>query len=177
MRGDGAELVDEIEGLLTAPLRVAARQAVNVDPVKQIRCRVERLSPLPLVPVLTQHLPLEPVQHRHTPASGLLDHRGSEQRSQREMRVFGSGITGIRAFAPRIRARVLVRLLPVRPRINPPRGYARLGEHSERPDLEAGNLAQSILDAVEGGVHSQQQRRGHVTSVGVPRNGVDHLLA
>ena len=50
-------------------------------------------------------------------------------------------------------------------------------EHGERPDLEAGNLAQSIPDAVEGGVHGHAQRRGHVTSVGVPRNRADRLLA
>ena len=184
--GDRAKLVDEITGLLTAPLRVAARQAVNVDPVKQIRGRVERLSPLPLVPVLAQHLPLEPVQHRHTPVGGLLDYRRVEQHHQRKMRLLGSGITGIRVFTPRtracvlvrlLRARVLVRLFLVRQRVEPPRGHPRLGEHGKRPDLEAGNLAQSIPDAVEGGVHGHAQRRGHVTSVGVPRNGVDRLLA
>ena len=178
--GDGAELVDEITGLPPPPVRILTGQAVDVDPVKQIRGRVERLSPLPLVPVLAQHLPLEPVQHRHTPVGGLLNHRRLGERRQCEMCVL-SGTMRICVFNRRIRACVLVRLSRVRvlfhQGVDPPCGHARLGEHGKRPDLEAGNLAQSFVDAVEGGVHGHAQRRGHVTSVGVPRNRADHLPA
>ena len=178
--GDGAELVDEITGLTAAPLRVAARQAVNVHPVEQVRCRVERLGAFAVVPVLAQHLGLKPVQHRHAPVGGLLNHRRLGERRQCEIRIL-SGTMRIRVFNRRIPACVLVRLIRARvlfhQGVEPPRGHPRLGEHGERPDLEAGHPTQTIPDAVEGGVHGQAQRRGHVTSVGVPRNGVDRLLA
>ena len=77
--GDGAELLDEITGLPTAPLRVLTGQVVHVDPVEQVLRRVERPSPFPRVPVLAQHLPLKTVQHRHIPVGGLLDDRCVEE--------------------------------------------------------------------------------------------------
>ena len=183
--GDRAKLVDEIPGLPTAPVRVLTRQAAYVHLVEHIRRRVERLSPFLPVPVLAQHLPLKPVQHRHAPVGGLLDHRRVEQRRQREMCLLGSGITGLRVFARRPRTRVLVRLIRaralgrlvvLRSGVDPPCGHPGLSEHSERPDLEAGHPTQSAPDATEGGVHSQQQRPGHVISIRIPRNGADHLL-
>ena len=172
--GDGAELLDEITGLPTAPLRVLTGQVVHVDPVEHVRGRVERPSPFPRVPVLAQYLPLKTVQHGHAPIGGLLDHRRVEQRRQREMRVFGSGLTGIRVFTRPTRTRVRIRLIRtralgrlvvLRPGVDPPCGHPGLSEHSERPDLAAGHPTQSALDATEGGVHSQQQRPGHVISV------------
>ena len=172
--GDGAELVDEITGFPPTLLRVLPPQTPNVDPVEQIRGRVERLSPFLPVPVLAQHLPLKTVQHRHAPISGLLDHRRVEQRRQREMRLLGSGLTGIHVFTRPTRTRVRIRLIRtralgrlvvLRPGVDPPCGHPGLSEHSERPDLAAGHPTQSALDATEGGVHSQQQRPGHVISV------------
>ena len=183
--GDGAELVDEITDLPPPPLRVLTGQAAYVHLVEHVRGRVERPSPFPLVPVLAQHLPLKTVQHRHTPVGGLLDHRRVEQRRQREMRLLGSGLTGIHVFTRPTRTRVRVRLIRtralgrlvvLRPGVDPPCGHPRLSEHSERPDLEAGHPTQSALDATEGGVHSQQQRPGHVISIRIPRNRTDHLL-
>ena len=183
--GDGAELVDEITGLPTAPLRVLPPQAVHVHLVEHVRRRIERLSPFLRDPVLAQHLPLKTVQHGHAPVGGLLDHRRVEQRRQREMRVLGSGLTGIRVFTrriracsriPLIRAHALGRLVILRPGVDPPCGHPRLSEHTERPDLESAHLAQPAPDATEGGVHSQQQRPGHVISIRIPRNRADHLL-
>ena len=116
------------------------------------------------------------MQHRHTLAGGLLDHRRLGERRQREMRVL-SGIKGIRVFTRRTRTRVLARPFFVRKGVDPPGGHARLGEHGERADLEAGHPTQPIVDAAEGGVHGHAQRRGHVTGVGVPRNRADHLPA
>ena len=89
------------------------------------------------------------------------------------MRVLSGRITGICVFTRNTRIRTCVL---VRPKADPPSGHARLGEHGERPDLEAGYPTQSILDAIEGGVHGQGQRQRHVMSVGVPRNRADHLL-
>ena len=125
--GDGAELVDEITGLTAAPLRVAARQAINIHPVKQIRRRAECLSAFVVVPVLAQHLPLKTVQHRYTLVGGLLDHRRFGERRQCEMCVL-SGTMRICVFNRRIHACVLVRLSRVRvlfhQGVDPPCGHA-----------------------------------------------------
>ena len=125
--GDGAELLDEITGLPTAPLRVLTGQTANIHPVEYVRGRVERPSPFPRDPVLAQHLPLKTVQHRYTLVGGLLDHRRFGERRQREMRVL-SGIKGIRVFNRRIRTRVLIRLSRVRvlfhQGVDPPCGHA-----------------------------------------------------
>ena len=125
--GDGAELVDEITGLPSAPLRILTRQAVHVHLAEKVRCRAERLNPFLWVPALAQHLPLKPVQHRHTPVGGLLDHRRFGERRQCEMCVL-SGTMRIRVFNRRIHACVLVRLSRVRvlfhQGVDPPCGHA-----------------------------------------------------
>ena len=125
--GDGAELVDEITGLPTAPGRVLARQAVNIRPVEHVRSRVERLRTLLRDPVLAQYLRLETVQHGHAPVGGLLNHRRFGERRQCEMCVL-SGTMRIRVFNRRIRTCVLVRLSRVRvlfhQGVDPPCGHA-----------------------------------------------------